>query len=262
MTSRRALVLALAVLAPLVAQVACWSSNGTSPEADVRDAGDLQPNNGDDDDTTMPPLKDAGARRDAGKVTPPDAAVVPPEVHLDEIYVDIDNLGDGAEFVELRAPAGARVDDLYLRILDRTGKVKYKVAVGDPGATVGSSGTWVVGGALTFKLGVKDRVDQPITISNWGLDESRGAVQLLRGTTLLEVVGWSDGTGPALLPPPSSPPTETGTGSPAAVPTIAKTPGKPAHSIGRRPDSSKSGDDAANFCSMVASPGAAQSPCD
>ncbi|MBX3220543.1 MAG: hypothetical protein KF795_08500, partial [Labilithrix sp.] len=161
-----------------------------------------------------------------------------------------------------RAEPGTPVHDLRLRLIDGTGNVKYVVSVGMPGDVVGGTGYWVVGGTLTFRLGVRDRVDRTVSLNDWGLETSRGAVQLVRGSTLLDVVGWSSDPGVGPVAEPSSPPKATVEGSVAAIPTIQKTSGKPAHSFGRRANAADTGDNRADFCSMVASPGYEQEPCD
>lgn len=266
MTIARKLLVSVLATMPLTAHVACSASNGDSIPPEVREAGSLEANNGSripEDDASEP--EDAGRRdasKDAGKDARPDADAGAAEVVINEIYVDIDGLGDGAEFVELRAEPGTPVGDLKLRILDETGAVKYAVTVADPGETVGGTGYWVVGGNQTFKLGVLERVDQVIPLAVWGLPTSRGAVQLVRGTKIVDVVSWSDDADAGAIPPPSSPPAATGEGSPALVPTITKTSGKPAHSFGRADEAPDTNDNRADFCSMAASPGFAQKPCD
>lgn len=249
---------------PLTAHVACSASNGDAIPPEVRDAGSLEASNrlpGDDEDD---PREDAGKRdADAAKDARVDAeAGTSAELHINEIYVDIDGLGDGAEFVELRGEPNTPVDDLKLRILDAAGVVKYTVTVGDPGEKVGGSGYWVVGGTQTFKLGVLDHIDQTIPLAAWGLPTSRGAVQLVRGTTIVDVVSWSTDPDAPGIPPPASLPAQTGEGSPAEVPTIKKTSGMPAHSFGRENAAPDTNDNRADFCSMVASPGREQKPCD
>ena len=249
---------------PLTAHVACSATNGDAIPPEVRDAGSLEasntsPGGGDDDD------EDAGQRdaSDAAKDARVDAEpVTSTELHINEIYVDIDGLGDGAEFVELRGEPNTPVHDLKLRILDEAGVVKYTVIVGDAGEKVRGSGYWVVGGNQTFKLGVLDHIDQIIPLNGWGLPTSRGAVQLVRGTAIVDVVSWSTDPDAAGIPAPSSLPAQTGEGSPARVPTIKKTSGMPAHSFGRASAAPDTNDNRADFCSMVASPGREQMPCD
>jgi hypothetical protein len=265
--SRKLLAFMLATVPP-TAHVACASSNGDAPPPEVRDAGSLEASrtgrvdpddDGDDGDTE----KRDGSRTDVDEDAAADADTEGDGiVQINEIYVDIDGLGDGAEFVELSAEPGTPVDDLLLRILDGTGAIKYTVLVADPGEKVGASGFWVVGGNQTFKLGVTDRVDQTIPLSGWGLPTSRGAVQLVRGTSIVDVVSWSTDPAAEPIPPPPSLPAETGEGSPARVPTITKTAGSPAHSFGRRDGIPDSDDNRADFCSMAASPGVGQKGCD
>lgn len=266
MTIARKLLASVLATMPVTAHVACSAGNGESIPPEVREAGSLEANNGSRvPERDSSDAEDAGTRdasRDAAKDARPDADAVDAEVVINEIYVDIDGLGDGAEFVELRAEPGTPVHDLKLRIIDGTGAVKLSVAVGDPGETVGGTGYWVVGGNQTFKLGVLDRVDQVIPLAVWGLPTSRGAVQIVRGTKIVDVVSWSDDADAAAIPPPPSAPSATGEGSPALIPTIKKTSGKPAHSFGRPDDAPDTNDNRADFCSMAASPGFGQSPCD
>lgn len=265
--ARRLFVLAL-VLSPLAAHAACAVSNGEALPADVREAGSLEASNGrrggdDDDDSSTDGGDERDERVDGGKdARVDDDGSASGIVEINEIYVDIDGLGDGAEFVELRAEPGTPVDDLKLRILDATGAVKYLVTVGAPGAKVGGTGFWVVGGNQTFKLNVLDRVDQTVSLNGWGLETAHGAVQLLRGTQLLDVVGWTNDADAGAVPPPGLPPTATVKGSPAIIPTIRKASGKPAHSFGRRSGAPDTNDNRADFCSMAASPGYDQKPCD
>lgn len=262
--SRKLLVSALAI-APLTAHVACAVSNGDADPPEVRDAGALEASRTARADAADEE-EDAGTRdgaRDANIDAPDSESPAEAVVEINEIYVDIDGLGDGAEFVELRADPGTAVDDLRLRILDASGSIKYTVTVADPGEKVGASGLWVVGGNQTFKLGVPDRVDQPIALANWGLPTSRGAVQLVRGNAIVDVVSWATEPEPAPIPAPSTLPAETGEGTAAArVPTIRKTAGTPAHSFGRREGTPDTDDNQADFCSMIASPGYGQKGCD
>ena len=237
---------------------ACSASNGDAVPPEVREAGVLEAGTG----TTFPDgsrVDDTGAKKDSGRDAGKDVgmdAAPSEEILINEIHVDIDGFGDGVEYVELRAAPGTLVGGLLLRVLDKTGGVKTIVAVADVGETVGPTGFWVVGGAQTFRLGVSDRVDQVVPLANWGLDTDRGAVQLMRGSTLLDVVGWSETADAGAIPAPTAPPTATGEGSPSRVPTIAK------HSFGRRSDAADTNDNAADFCSMAASPGFAQKVCD
>jgi len=265
---RKLLALVLAS-SPLSLHVACAVSNGDADLPEVRDAGSLEasrtarPDADDDEEEGEDEREDKrdGSRPDAGKGAA-DADSGDAVILINEIYVDIDGLGDGAEFVELSAAPGTRVDDLKLRILDDTGTIKYTVTVAGPGQTVGGTGLWVVGGNQTFKLGVVDRVDQVIPLNGWGLPTSRGAVQLVRGTTIVDVVSWSTDADAGPIPAPPSLPAETGEGAPARVPTIRKTAGNPAHSFGRRDGAADTDDNRADFCSMAASPGSSQNSCD
>lgn len=256
---------------PLAVQAACAAKGSELIFAQAREAGALEvpgrsgAGEGDDDEDGSVSPRDAGkdGMVGGGKDARVDAdAGTPAIVVINEIYVDIDGFGDGAEFVELRAEPGTPIGDLKLRLLGSNGTVEYEVPVADAGTEVGASGFWVVGGAQTFKLGVQDRVDQIVPLGNWGLEATRGAVQLVRGTELLDVVAWSEDPDSGAIPAPSSPPTATGEGSPANVPTITKTTGNPAHSFGRRAAEADTNDNGADFCSMAASPGYPQQACD
>src|SRR5690606_26729472 len=86
--------------APLVA-LACTAGSGEAVMPEVREAGALEPSPrkltpGQGEDSGAAPVEqDAG-----GEDAPADAGPEePPPILINEIYVDIDTLGDGAEFV-------------------------------------------------------------------------------------------------------------------------------------------------------------------
>lgn len=268
MRSIRRIVLALSALLPLAAHVACSATNGDPIPSQVFDASalDAGTNPGDPDggDTDG---EDASTKKDATSDAPVDAPVDAPStaaVHINEIFVDNDGLSDGAEFVELRAAPGTRADDLKLRLLQANGTVKYEVVVGAAGAKFSASGLFVVGGNQTFRLNIPgDHVDHEVNINAWGLDNSRGAVQLLRGSALLDVVGYGTEPDAGAVPPPASPPNATVEGKPATVPDGPTGGGAfpKGISFGRKTGAADTNDNAADFCAMEASPGLAQQPC-
>jgi len=281
MTQRRhqstSLLLFLLCLAPGAAHViACSASNGDAIPAEVRDASSIDAGNtGEPDDASSSSSggdgggkKDSGSPKDSGgdkDVGPDGSSSGGPVIVINEVYVDHDSLGDVAEFVELRGDPGVVIDDLKLRLVNHLGTVTHTVDIGPAGAKFPASGLWVVGGGQTFQTSSPSHEDQTQTLaSGWGLDNERGAVQLVRGTTLLDVVGWSDGPDAGTLSVVGAPPLAGGEGSAAAVPTISRpsTPPKIAHSLGRRAASADTNDNATDFCSMPATPGYPQKPCD
>lgn len=269
MKSKRRSVLALAAMFPVVAHAACGATNGDPIPSEVFDASAL-------DVSTSNPLPEGGSRAD-GSTTANDAstdaftdandandgAPGTAPVQINEIFVDNDGLGDGTELVELRAAPGTRTDDLKLRIVRFNGDIKYEVTVGLAGQTFNAAGLWVVGGQQTFKLNVQENVDRTLSLANWGLDNDRGAVQLLRGTTLLDVVGYARDPDAGAPPAPASPPTATVEGKVAAVPDppAGAPAGRKHRSFGRKTAAADTNDNAADFCAMEASPGFAQKPC-
>jgi|GEM_PF-6809427 len=261
MSKRRAIVLVASVL-PVVAHVACASTNGEPIPNEVFDASPLDAGaNPDDPDGGS--STDGGGTKDAAKDVETDAGSDsggPAVVVINELYVDRIADGDGAEFVELRTTPGAAVDDLKLRLVYANGEVKYEVAVGEPGARVGASGLWVVGGNQTFKLRVQDRVDRVVPLAGWGLDQN-GAVQLVRGGTLLDVVGYTTDPDGGAPPSPALPPTKTVEGKPAKVPANAGGMTK-RRSFGRKAAAPDADDNATDFCTMEASPGHTQKACE
>src|SRR5205085_2638508 len=96
----------------------------------------------------------------------------------------------------------------------------------------------------------------------WGLDYP-GAVQLVRGTQLLDVVGYSDVPDASAIPPPPSPPTATVEGKPALAPDNASaTSTSVRYTFGRKTGAADTNNNAADFCRMKASPGKAQGNCE
>ncbi|MDB4933556.1 MAG: hypothetical protein JWP87_528 [Labilithrix sp.] len=272
MNAKRRLVMCLAAVLPIAAHAACSASNGDAIPSQVFDASalDVGTNPDDPDGGGNGGGKDANGNdgamgTDAPSDAPAESGPNDAAVQINEIFVDNAGLGDGAELVELRAAAGTPVDDLKLRLIHADGQVKYEVSVGDPGAKVGTSGLWVVGGGSDFKLNVQSHVDKTVSLSTWGLDNAHGAVQLVRGTTLLDVVGYTMDADAGTLAPPASPPLATVEGKPATVPAAPPAPPPPAKakglSFGRKTGGADTNDNAADFCTMEASPGFAQKPC-
>ncbi len=267
MTSSRKTRLAfgLVALLPLMAHAACSSTNGDAVGSQVFDASplDVGANPDDPDGGADGARTDLDGATDAAKDAAKDAPIVPSTapVQISEIYVDTVLRGDATEFVELRAAPGTRVDDLKLRLIYADGTVKYEVSVGDPGEKFGANGLWVVGGFQTYKLNVLDHVDHPLSISTWGLD-TRGAVQVVRGNTLLDVVGYSDDPDGGAVASPPSPPTATSEGRPALVPIQPASSSAPARSFGRKNAAADTHDNSADFCKMTATPGYLQKPCE
>lgn len=261
--ARRILIL-IASVVPLAAHAACGATNGDAIPSQVYDASaiDARGNPDDPDD----PEEDASTTLDSGrdgsiKDAKADSPIVlDAPVQINELYVDNLGLGDAAEFIELRAVPGTPADDLKIRILYANGQVKYEVTVGPAGAKFSAAGLWTVGGAQTFKLNVQENVDQTVNLNAWGLDNVRGAVQLLRGATLLDVVGYGTDPDAGTLPAPASPPLATGEGPSALVPSSAGGGGK-GIGFGRRAGALDTGKNATDFCKMEASPGYAQKPC-
>jgi len=268
--NKRRIFFYLASLAPVLVHAACASSNGEPIPNEVYDASPLDTGGNplDPDGGSVDGARADGAT-DGGVTDAPADGPVSTAILINEIYVDTIGDGDGSEFVELRAAPGTTVDDLKLRLIGPNGKVRYEVAAGLAGDKVGASGRWVVGGNQTFRLNVVDRVDRTVPLATWGLDYP-GAVQLVRGTTLLDVVGWTDvPDGGAVAPDPTlSPPTATAEGKPAALPdNSGATNLTKRKSFGRRgaPDGGAlppdTNDNKTDFCVMEASPGYAQKAC-
>lgn len=266
MILKRRNLLVLLPFATLASVIACSATNGDSIPSQIYDASALDVGSG-------PGNPDAGGRLDGSAVkdgattdaptdSPPDAPMVnTAPVQINELFVDNDGLGDGAEFVELRAAPGTPVDDLKLRLIYADGQVKYEISVGDPGATFPASGLWVVGGGQTFKLNVLDHVDRTVSLSTWGLDNAHGAVQVVRGTTLLDVVGYASTLDAGTLAPPASAPKATVEGTAALVPAPASGMNPKGLGLGRKTAASDTNDNATDFCKMEASPGYPQKAC-
>lgn len=261
MKSKRRLLLAFAVVLPVIAHVAC-SGNGDVVPNPIYDASALdvgvnpnEPGNGPDG----APRPDAAI--DAPVDAPKDAPAPRGPVQINELYIDTLVDGDGTEFVELRGAPGTPVDDLKLRLVHADGKVKYEVPVGVVGDKLDVNGLWVVGGATTFKLNVGGRVDRIVSLSGWGLD-SPGAVQVVRGTTLLDVVGYDEDPDAGALPPLTLPPTATFEGAIALVPdNRGAGPGTKRKTLGRKTGAADTNNNRADFCTMEGSPGLAQKAC-
>jgi hypothetical protein len=261
---RRRFALALAAALPLCAHAACSSTNGDAVPDPVFDASPL-------DVGTNPDDRDGGGnvdgatKQDAGGDAPSDApndtAPNSVPVQINELYVDQLVQGDMTEFVELRAAPGTPVDDLKLRLINGAG-VRYEVSAGVAGEKFGASGLWVVAGDRLDKLNVPYKVDRQFNITSpWGLDYP-GAVQLVRGSTLLDVVGYSDEPDGGAVPQLMQAPTATVEGKPALAPDNAGATGSTKRkSFGRKTGALDTNDNSIDFCVMEASPGYAQKPC-
>jgi len=270
MIQKRRILLAVLPLGALGFLLACSATNGDAIPSQVYDASALDVGSSSNDLDSGGSRQDGStskdsAANDAPADAPPDAPIVNAPVQINELFVDNDGLGDGAEFVELRGVPGAPVDDLKLRLLYANGQVKYTVSVGVPGAKFPASGLWVVGGSQTFKLNVQEHVDVIVDLDGWGLDNDRGAVQLVRGTTLLDVVGYGTDADAGALSPPGSPPLATVEGAIATVPNAPVHPPLPAKakglSLGRKTAAADSNNNLVDFCKMEASPGYPQKAC-
>lgn len=229
------------LLAALLFLVACGSQppSQQEPEADageVEDAGATQ---------------DGGSESDAGELDAGQEVDAGPQpsspVRINEIYVGRVGEGDNVEFVELRGPAGQPLYELGLRLIGPDGGVRYDLAVTRSDAGVNPDGTFVVGGSLA------SNVDETYSIATWGLDGSKGAVQLVkRGATpeLIDVLGYGGEVGPA-----SSEPFATSEGTPVMLPT------QTGRSLGRVEGAADTNDNTADFCQQNASPGDLNDPC-
>ena len=266
MTQKRRILLAVLPLGALAFVLACSATNGDAIPSQVYDASALDVGSSSNDLDSGSSRQDGSTSKDSGtNDAPPDAPIVNAPVQINELFADNDGLGDGAEFVELRAAPGTPADDLKLRLLYANGLVKYTVSVGGPGAKFPASGLWVVGGSQTFKLNVQEHVDVIVDLNGWGLDNDRGAVQLVRGTTLLDVVGYGTDADAGALSPPGSPPVATVEGAIAIVPNAPVHPPLPAKakglSLGRKTAAVDSNSNLVDFCKMEASPGYPQKAC-
>jgi hypothetical protein len=264
---KRRILLIIAAIFPLAAHAACSATNGDAIPSVVYDASALDVGTNPDELDAATTTKDGaavkdGATRDAPDDAPTDSPVVnTAPVQINEVFVDNNSFGDGAEYVELRAAPGTPADDLKLRLIYSDGQVKYEVSVGDPGAKFPASGLWTVGGGQTFKLNVLDHIDRTVGLNAWGLDNFHGAVQVVRGATLLDVVGYSTDPDAGALAMPASAPKATVEGSPAVVPAPANGMNAKGLSFGRKTGVADTNDNAADFCKMEASPGYAQKAC-
>ena len=254
----------------MAAHAACSATNGDPIPSQVYDASVLDAGGNPEDPE---PEVDGGrgvdgsTKKDAATDAPVDAKDAAPNsapVQINEIFVDNDALGDGAEFIELRAAPGTRADDLKLRIVYTNGLVTYEVTVGAAGETFNGNGLWVVGGPQVFKVGVPSHVDRQVSINDWGLDNERGTIQVVRGTTLLDVVGYARTPDSGALAPLALPPTATVEGKVATVPIAPTTTpaiSRKHRSFGRKNAAADTGDNATDFCPMEASPGFVQKAC-
>jgi hypothetical protein len=241
--------------------VACAGSNGDAVPSEVFDAAPLDSRSPSMPfDSGVPPDPAEGgadARADAASSDGGSDASASSVVRINEVYADNDGLGDGAEYVELVAPPGTPVDDLKLRLVYADGTPKYEVAVGGAGAKVGASGLWVVGGNQVFRVAARDKVDTVVPLANWGLDGTRGVVQLLRGPqrALVDVVGYDRDPDAGALAPIASPPTQTSEGAPAVAPATAQ------KAFGRKAGAADTNVNRTDFCAMDPTPGYPQAAC-
>lgn len=242
------------LLAPAALAVACAASNGASIGSEIHDAEaldvstsaptDRDSSSTDDDDAGVPKPKDAGPK-DAAADGPVDAALTSESVRINEVYVSRAGGGDQTEFVELRGTPGTVIDDLYLRAIDDTGVETGEWKVSPAGTTIGSTGTYTFGGGIA-----SGRIDQTVpAFDDWGLDNTKGAVQLRRGTNkvLIDSVSWNtDADGGTVM----------GEGKPFALsPTGTDSFGRRAPSFG------DTNDNRADFCAMNQSAGADNGAC-
>lgn len=255
---RRALLASVAVTASIASVGACSASGDGSVDGQTPDAAMLEASSTRVPEGQATSKLDATPSLDAGSEGG-DAKAETPSIIINEVFVDNDGLGDGVEFVELYGPPNTPLAGLKLRLIDHVGQVKYTVPVGSDTAALSSEGYWVVSGGQVFKLNASPyREDQTVSIASWGLDNARGAVQLVRGTNeLVDVVGWGQTPDAGPLSPPPTNPMKTSEGANVLVPALAR------HSFGRKPPANvDTNDNAADFCSMVPTPGFAQKACD
>lgn len=193
-------------------------------------------------DSSVPPDAGSDAARDArddGPITArdaeADASTTPTRLVISEVFA-ADILSK--RYVEIAGPPAGLIGDLRLRIVSNTGVVLKTVDVGkSPTELMPARGTWVVGGIAEF------RVDNGYLVSDWDLPSDNGTVQLVRGSTLLDVVGYG---APAAVV--QSAPTEATEGAAAITPGTK--------SLLRRPPHLDTGSNAADFCRGAASPNA------
>lgn len=254
-----------AATALALAAAACTAGNGGfSPEPlytppETTDGDTKVPPGGGDADTRPPADAGTDARKPDGATEGGPQGPAASDVRIQELYVDHDGFGDGAEYVELRGAPGTPVSDLALRIVGEDGSIDYEVPCGAPGDLVGASGTWVVGGPSVFKVDAVQRVDKTVSVASWGLPNARGAVQLVLGPSrvLLDVIGWTDQADGGGVPAPPTDPKATKEGGAVSVPSIAK------HALGRKTGAADTNDNRVDVCSMAASIGSStQKACD
>ncbi len=266
MKSKRSIFIVLLAACPLAAHVACSAGNGDAIPGPVYDAASIDAgSNPDDPDAGQSPDTDGStvdssvsdAPHDAPKETGPNTA----PVQINELYVDQILDGDGAEFVELRAAPGTPADDLKLRLIGANGVVRYEVSAGLPGDVFPASGLWVVAGPSTFKLNVQTIVNRQVDLNTWGLDDP-GAVQVVRGTTLLDVVGYTDDLDGGSVPAVPQPPTATSELKPTVVAdNSSATKFTKRISNGRKAGAADTNNNVVDFCAMEATPGYPQKAC-
>lgn len=251
---RRRLVFLPMLLAAVAGalDVACSGGNGDAIPSEVRDAEALDasgPNvigrdsssNPEDDGGPPNPPKDGGAKDADGA---PDAAPSSADVRINEIYVSQSG-GDQAELVELRGAEGTLLDDLRLRAIDDEGATTGEWPLAPLGTKIGNTGTWTLGGGTAL-----GRIDKTVpAFDDWGLDNSKGAVLLLRGAgkTVIDAVSWNtDADGGTVM----------GEGKPYLLPKSGTS------SFGRKPPSfGDTNDNQNDFCAMDQSAGATNTAC-
>jgi hypothetical protein len=242
------------LLVPAALEVACSASNGDSIPSEVRDAEALDasgPSIGDRDSSTTPgddsgttnPPKDGGVK-DAPTDTAADAALSSADVRINEIFIS-QNGGDQAEFIEIRGAVGTPIDDLFLRSIDDKGVTTGEWPVAATATKLGATGTWTLGGGLA-----SGRIDNTIpAFDDWGLDNTKGAVLLLRGAskTVIDAVSWNtDADGGTVM----------GEGKVFVLSTSGTS------SFGRKPPSfGDTNDNLTDFCAMAQSAGATNTAC-
>lgn len=251
-------LLLLAFSTPAAFHVACSASNGDPIPPEVHDASAL------DVGTSMPARdgatttdEDAGTPVEDARAIDAPADVAPDAptsraVRISEVYVERGGLGSQAEYVELRGPVGAPVDDLFVRVVASNGAAQA-FDVGLSGAKIDATGTWVIGGALA-----SCNVDRLVTTpQGWGLD-TKGAVQLLRGGSneVIDVVGWTTDPDGGTVPQPAAPPKSTGEGLPFILPPSG------ALAFGRMVSGADTNDNRADFCSMAKTCGTTAAVCE
>jgi hypothetical protein len=242
------------LLLPGAHQFACSASNGESIPSEVRDAEALDaatPDPTDRDSGATTPVEDGstnppkdGGPKDAPTDVAPDVTLTSAAVRINEIYVSQTG-GDQAEFVELRGEVGAPLDDLFLRSIDDKGVTTGEWPVAATGTKIGATGTWTLGGGIAT-----GRIDKTVpAFDDWGMDNAKGAVVLLRGAgkQVIDAVSWnSDPDGG----------TVSGEGNPFVLSTTGTS------SFGRKPPSfADTNDNLADFCPMTQSAGATNTAC-